>query len=120
MSTGSISPPFILVTSPKCFMKGSRLVVTLIGNGSTSDAQTGWIPERSPPKGKPPEPSKRLPRVSPLSDTGLFSSIRLHLLKSEGLAVPDNGYIFTCTDLLDVPFHNHIAELLIKLGCITD
>ena len=33
-------------------------------HGSISDAHTGVIPESKPPNGKPPEPSKRLPRVS--------------------------------------------------------
>ena len=51
-------------------MNGSRLVVTRIGNGSISDAHKGAMPEIKPPKGKPPEPSKRLPSVS------LFCSIR--------------------------------------------
>src|SRR5699024_5375933 len=35
-----------------------------MGNGSISDAHTGVMPESNPPRGKPPEPSKRLPRVS--------------------------------------------------------
>ena len=35
-----------------------------MGNGSISEAQTGVTPASSPPKGNPPEPSNRLPRVS--------------------------------------------------------
>ena len=45
-------------------MNGRRFVVTRIGNGSISDAHTGVTPEIRPPRGKPPEPSKRLPIVS--------------------------------------------------------
>src|SRR5699024_12273964 len=35
-----------------------------MGNGSISDAHTGVMPESNPPRGKPPEPSNRLPRVN--------------------------------------------------------
>lgn len=35
---------------------GNRAVVTLIGNGSISDAHIGVIPASTPPNGKPPEP----------------------------------------------------------------
>lgn len=74
MSTGSTSVPLIPEISPRCFICGMRLLVTRIGKGSTSDAHKGVIPEIKPPKGNPPEPSKRLPRVI--------------------------GFLFICTNLL--------------------
>jgi len=42
-------------------MVGNRERVTAIGYGSTSDAQLGSIPHKLAARGKPPEPSKRLP-----------------------------------------------------------
>lgn len=61
ISTGSISAPDTLLTSPRCRMGGNLDLVTAIGYGSTSDAHTGMIPQRAPARGKPPDPSKRLP-----------------------------------------------------------
>ena len=61
MSTGSISAPLMSVTLPRCFIPGNLCFVTLIGNGSISDAHTGSIPLRAPASGKPPEPSNKLP-----------------------------------------------------------
>lgn len=37
--------------------------VTRMANGSISEDQTGTMPASSPASGKPPLPSKRLPRV---------------------------------------------------------
>src|SRR5574344_1213748 len=84
-----------------------------MGNGSISDAHTGVIPASSPPKGKPPEPSNRLPRVR------LFFCSILDLLIFEGLSVTDYGHIFVCADLLDVSVHDDVAELLIEFRRIT-
>ena len=61
MSTGSIFPPSILDTSPRCFMFGNRFVVTRMGKSSISLAHTGSIPYNAPASGKPPEPSNKLP-----------------------------------------------------------
>ena len=59
--------------SPRCFTDGRRFVVTRMGNGSISEAQTGRTPASRPASGKPPEPSNRLPRVS------FFSVFRLSI-----------------------------------------
>ena len=88
-------------------MKGSRLVVTRMGNGSISDAHTGVIPARSPPKGKPPEPSNRLPRVRGLFVTGYYLAVCVFL------SITQNGYLFIRADLLDIPLHDHITEFLV-------
>ena len=91
ISTGGRLAPSSLLTSPMCFILGKRFVVTLIGKGSTSDANTGSIPLSTPPKGKPPEPSNRLPRVNlPLFifDLHLFYKVGVHIF----LSVSDHIY----------------------------
>ena len=81
-----------------------------MGNGSISEAQTGVTPASSPPKGNPPEPSNRLPRVSVL-----FRSIAdLRILI--GQSIPLDGNAIGGADLLDVPLDDHIAELLVQLN----
>lgn len=67
MSTGSTSAPFISVTLPRCFIFGNLFCVTRIANGSISLAHTGSTPNSAPARGKPPEPSNRLPSFSVLS-----------------------------------------------------
>ena len=62
-STGSISAPLTSSTLPRCFMRGKRAVVTLMGYGSISDAHTGVMPLRTPASGNPPEPSNKLPSL---------------------------------------------------------
>ena len=47
-------------------LNGSRFSVTRMANGSISEDQIGTMPASSPASGKPPLPSKRLPRVSDL------------------------------------------------------
>ena len=84
-----------------------------MGNGSISDAHTGVMPEIKPPKGKPPEPSKRLPRVK------LFM-LYLHfgVFVSQTLTLHSNT---VCTaDLLDIPRHDYIAELFIQFHGVAD
>src|SRR5699024_1472319 len=57
-----------------------------MGNGSISDAHTGVMPESKPPRGKPPEPSKRLPRVSLfIWYLHLFYKVGVHYLFSVSL-----------------------------------
>src|SRR5699024_11133016 len=71
------------------------------------------MPEIKPPKGKPPEPSNRLPRVS------LFCSIR-DLLIAVCLTVSQDAYAIRRADLLDVAVHDDIAELLVQLNGSAD
>src|SRR5699024_12212274 len=71
------------------------------------------MPEIKPPKGKPPEPSNRLPRVS------LLCSIR-DLLIAVCPAVPKDAHAIRRTDLLNVVVHDNIAELLIQLNGSAD
>lgn len=87
-------------------MKGVRLVVTRTGKGSISDAHTGVIPEIKPPKGKPAEPSNRLPRV-------ILFMLHLHssycVFEGEFLAVTDDidaVRLFLVT--ADIAFHRYI------------
>lgn len=49
---------------PTCIISGILLVVTRIGKGSISLAHTGLIPESFAARGKPPEPSNKLPNVN--------------------------------------------------------
>jgi len=63
MSTGGISAPLIFDTSPKCNISGKCCFVTAIDAAKTSAAQTGFMPDISAQRGKPPIPSKRLPSV---------------------------------------------------------
>src|SRR5699024_6866675 len=90
-----------------------RLVVTRIGNGSISEAHIGVMPEIKPPKGKPPEPSNRLPRVS------LLCSIR-DLLIAVCPAVPKDAHAIRSAGLLDVAVHDDVAELLIQFNGAAD
>jgi hypothetical protein len=53
----------IFAMSPKCFIFGNRIFVTLMGNGSISLAHNAVMPFRCPASGKPPIPSNRLPIV---------------------------------------------------------
>src|SRR5665254_3833 len=64
MFTGSIAAPFILVTSPRCFISGKCFSVTFIGNGSISLAHFVTIPKSLADKGNPAMPSKRDPNVN--------------------------------------------------------
>lgn len=79
-------------------------MVTRIGNGSISEAHTGVIPASSPPKGNPPEPSNRLPRVKGLFVMGRYLAILVFL------AVPQNADLLIRAGLLNVPLHDDIAE----------
>ena len=67
ISTGGSFAPSSLVMSPTWTMSGKRILVTWMGNGSISLAQTGVMPPRTAANGKPPIPSKRDPIVSPAS-----------------------------------------------------
>lgn len=97
-------------------------MVTRMGNGSISEAHTGVIPQSRPPKGKPPEPSKRLPRVKAVFNSmgasseqrDVFRIVPSHLLIAVGQAVPLEGYTVRIAHLLDVPLHDDIAELFIQ------
>ena len=71
MSTGLISAPLILEMSPKCVTLGNRFVVTRLGKISSLTAHLDSIPESHLPSGKPPEPSKRLPKVKLLMGSHL-------------------------------------------------
>src|SRR5699024_5452194 len=84
-----------------------------IGNGSISEAHTVVMPEIKPPKGKPPEPSNRLPRVS------LFCSIR-DLLIAVRSAIPEDCHTIRRADLLDVAVYDDVAELLVQLNGAAD
>src|SRR5699024_3484874 len=84
-----------------------------MGNGSISDAQTGVMPESKPPRGKPPEPSNRLPSVS------LFCSIR-DLLVAVCPAITEDAHAIRRTGLLNISVYNHIAELLVQLDDAAD
>ena len=64
MSTGGSSIPLSFVMSPTWTMSGKRCRVTSMGNASISLAHRGLMPFRTAARGKPPMPSKRLPRVS--------------------------------------------------------
>lgn len=85
-----------------------------MGNGSISEAHTGVIPASSPPKGKPPEPSNRLPRVKVLFVMGCY------LAKIVFLAVTQNADLFIRADLFDVSADNDIAEFLVQFDGATD
>ena len=85
-----------------------------MGNGSISDAHTGMIPASSPPNGKPPEPSNRLPRVNVLFVMGRY------LAELVFLAVTQDADLFIRADLLDVPLYDDIAELLIQFDGAAD
>ena len=63
MSTGSRLLQSIFVMSPRCFMFGNRIFVTLMGNGSISDAHNVFIPYLLAARGNPPMPSNKLPNV---------------------------------------------------------
>src|SRR5699024_6988761 len=71
------------------------------------------MPELTPPTGKPPEPSNRLPCA------GLLWSIR-DLLIAVCPAVPKDAHAIRRTDLLNVAVHDNIAELLIQLNGSAD
>ena len=75
MSTGSMSAPLMEDTSPRCRIPGSRFVVTRMGKGSISEAHTGVIPASRPPRGKPPEPSNRLPSFNLSTGADLFDQV---------------------------------------------
>ena len=64
MSTGGSLAPSSFVMSPTWSILGKWVLVTSMGKGSISLAQTGVIPQRSAASGKPPMPSKRLPIVA--------------------------------------------------------
>ena len=64
MSTGGSFAPFNFVMSPTWIMPGKCFLVTWMGNGSISLAQTGVIPLRTAASGKPPMPSNREPIVN--------------------------------------------------------
>ena len=99
-----------------------------MGNGSISEAHTGVIPQSRPPKGKPPEPSKRLPRVKVVFDSmgtsseqwDIFRIVPDHLFIAVGQAVPLEGYTVRFAHLLDVPLHNDIAELFVQFDGAAD
>lgn len=63
MSTGGSAAPSSFVISPTWSMSGNQCCVTLMGNGSISEAHSVLIPNARPANGKPPIPSKRLPIV---------------------------------------------------------
>ena len=71
------------------------------------------MPEIKPPKGKPPEPSNRLPRVS------LFCSIR-DLLIAVCLTAPQDAHAIRSTDLFDVAVYDDVAELFIQFDGAAD
>ena len=71
------------------------------------------MPETKPPKGKPPEPSNRLPRVS------LFCSIR-DLLIAVCLTVSQDAHAIRRAGLLNVAVYDDIAELLIQFDGAAD
>src|SRR5574344_1072701 len=95
-------------------MNGSLLVVTLMGNGSISDAHNGFMPDRIPPKGNPPDPSKRLPNVS----SGIGSPLQLAIFMC--FPVSDQAYRTICACLFNKSLHYHITDLLLKLHNVTD
>lgn len=82
--TDGISAPFIFVMSPKCFMFGKRFDVTCTQNGSISEAQTGVIPHMVAARGKPPEPSNRLPNVNAMIYFSYFTVTAKSLLTKIG------------------------------------
>lgn len=84
-----------------------------MGNGSISEAHTGVMPEIKPPNGKPPEPSKRLPRVK------LFM-LYLHFGVFVGQPITLNGHTVRPTNLLDIPLHDYIAELFVQFHGVAD
>ena len=118
MSTGSTSAPLMAEISPRCFICGIRLLVTRIGKGSTSDAHKGIIPEIKPPKGKPPEPSNRLPRVIG------FLFICTNLLHKVGIrylhTVTDNKYTVCITRIFHISAEDNRCVLFIQLHRMTD
>jgi len=63
MSTGGSSAPLSFVISPTWIKSGNRSFVTSMGKVSISLAHTGLTPQCTAARGKPPMPSKRLPRV---------------------------------------------------------
>ena len=84
-----------------------------MGNGSTSDAHTGVIPASIPPRGKPPEPSKRLPRVRLLIGC-------LQFCEAVCLTATKDADILSCACLLDVPLYDDIGILFIQFDGIAD
>lgn len=64
MSTGGNAAPSSFVMSPTWSISGKWCFVTSMGKASISLAQRGVMPARTAARGKPPIPSKRLPRVS--------------------------------------------------------
>ena len=113
MSTGGIAAPLILDISPKCCIHGSLLLVTRIGKGSISDAHSGVIPFRIPPKGNPPDPSNKLPKVR------LFI---LHRLCKFGvwdfLTVSLHKYIIGAVGMLNISPQDNRGVLLVQLHCV--
>ena len=85
-----------------------------MGNGSISEAHTGVIPASSPPNGKPPEPSNRLPRVKVLFVMGRYLTVLVFFF------VTQHADLFLRADLLDVPLYDNIAELLIQFDGAAD
>nr|DAK40850.1 MAG TPA: hypothetical protein [Caudoviricetes sp.] len=100
-------------------MPGKRIVVTRMAKGSTSDAHSGAIPARVPPNGNPPEPSKRLPRVS-----CLFSRTAFHLFHKVGigqrLSITLHGYLIRVAEILHIAAKDDGGILGIQLGHIAD
>ena len=64
------------------------------GNGYISDAQIGVMPANKPPSGKPPEPSKRLPRVRSRFIRRLTLSVKEYRLFSRELFPSVNNHIY--------------------------
>ena len=90
-----------------------------MGNGSISEAQTGVIPQSSPPKGKPPEPSNRLPRVRFLSL--IFA---LHLFHKVGVrylfSVSHHIHAIGIAGIVHIPPQDDRGVLLIQFHRIAD
>src|SRR5699024_3491574 len=99
-----------------------------MGNGSISEAHTGVIPQSRPPNGKPPEPSKRLPRVKAVFNSmgasseqwDVFRIVPGNLVIAVGQTGPLEGYIVRFAHLLDVPLHDDIAELFVQFDGAAD
>src|SRR5699024_1478119 len=112
-STGSISTPLIELMSAKCFISGIRFDVTRIGNGSTSDAHFGSIPQMIPARGNPPEPSKSEPKVSLRTFTHLKFAI------SNPFIISNDIHIFICSNLFNVSFHYHVTKFFVQFNHVT-
>ena len=123
MSTGSILPPSMSVTLPKCFIPGRCVLVTAIGYGSTSLAHAAFAPHMVAHSGMVPLPSNKLPsfRLS----TGRFSSAlicasaRLTKNSAFGKAIPLPHILYSALSVCRLLCHATSLSTRSRIGFCT-